>query len=330
MAIACHPEVIRQFSGGIYFMRVGKDATPDYVVALLTDIVKESGGTRLAADVSACSTVLEAAAKTASWFAREDKRCLLVCDDLWETNVRKTGFFPDFVRLVDKPETATSCHRLLFSSRNHDIGRFSQACRVYFSPLDSHGTEAIVMLCVHCRSAKFPPRGIAAREDFDVVLGRCAGLPLALAVAGRAIAEHVDMGQGSTAGKALRLFSRRLQNSSSNQILLEDGLDGLCPSLKKSLGTSLKSACTDTVPEGCSLSVQEMYMALRFTTKREETSLETWIQLCNLEATAGCYATAVHLASRSLLVLVGVQDKTFIELHSLLHDFCTAFGDQWQ
>jgi hypothetical protein len=178
--------------------------TPDNVVALLENIVKESGGTRLAAVVSACSTIFEAAAKTASWFAREENRSSFVCDDLWETNVKKAGFFSGLTLLFTKHRTETSCHRLLFPTRNHGIARASQVCRSDSSPLDSQSTEDILMLCAHARRAKYPPRGIAARKSFKVVLGRCAGLPLALSVASRAIAEHMDMVHDLTVMKTPR------------------------------------------------------------------------------------------------------------------------------
>jgi hypothetical protein len=62
-----------------------------------------------AAEVRACATLAEAADEMARCILR--RRCLFVCDDLWPTNGKATGFFADLNRLIGQATAAACCSR---------------------------------------------------------------------------------------------------------------------------------------------------------------------------------------------------------------------------
>jgi hypothetical protein len=97
-------DVARRFAGGLYNLSFGQGTDPGDVVRQLASIVFVSGGVDRAADVLAAATVSMAAKETSSWFASNP--CLFICDDLWETESYKTGYFPDLHLNVDSHKPA--------------------------------------------------------------------------------------------------------------------------------------------------------------------------------------------------------------------------------
>jgi hypothetical protein len=81
--IATDLDIKDRLTGGVYFMTFGRGATSENICGQLSLIVESCGGNQLAAEIAACTLTSIAVKNASSWF--EARRCLFICDDLWET-----------------------------------------------------------------------------------------------------------------------------------------------------------------------------------------------------------------------------------------------------
>jgi NB-ARC domain len=346
--IACDDDISSRYVGGVYYMTVGKNATPELVVQKLAALVKYSGGRKLGAKMEASVTVddgeteaaststeaveagpvCKAATLAASWFAGQC--CLFICDDIWETDDNKTGYFDDLCMLVDSEDgrLAQSGSCLLFSTRNHEIGDLADAGRVEFSAREPRGAEAQGMLCAHAKLTKEAMCGSNddGRAAFEFVLDQCAGLPLALAVAGRAIAESVARTVGHTAAGALQEFGNDLRETSNVRLLIDDFRLGRSkyPNLSSVLAATLKAASVQSAANTTSvgLPVEEMLWALCVMPKKAFAPLSMLRRLWGLEKERDAANVARLLHRRSLAVEEVRDGVRGITLHDLVLEFC--------
>jgi NB-ARC domain len=247
----CHDaDVKRKYPDAVYFMTLGQDASPESVVAQLSQIVEESGGIELAGKVRACKKPYMAARKAGSWFV--GRRCLFVWDDLRETASNPTGIFA--VLRSFKEHSTGSC--ILFSTRNKTIAsdasryisvlrwRVNQlrAIRVDVSARASQGPEAMAMLSRHAGLSEevLCDADDANCKSVQTVLEKCGGLPLALAVAGRTIGEFASRHSQTPPG-AVRSLLSRLQRGSGR--FMEESSESH-PVLSSVLAASVEAAST--------------------------------------------------------------------------------------
>jgi NB-ARC domain len=170
-------------------------------VTRLSDVIKGSGDLELAREVRACPKPDVAATKAGSRFAR--RRSLFVCDDLWETDTNLTGFCAVLRKLIE--QSAGSC--MLFSTRNQtSVHRASVSGRVECTARLAQGSEATAVLCSHAELSQDMLRSTDdAHKNVETVLHWCDGLPLALAIFGRTIAESARR-HGRTLPDAVHSF----------------------------------------------------------------------------------------------------------------------------
>jgi hypothetical protein len=104
------------------------------------------------------------------------------------------------------------------------------------------------------------------RKNIETVLEKCAGLRLALAVAGRAIRASAGV-RGQTFSGAVLRFVNRLQSDSASSIILGKKIDEY-PGLTSVQAASLEAASqiyeseSDVLSPASNLSIKEMYTAL--------------------------------------------------------------------
>jgi hypothetical protein len=182
-------DVQQRYHGGVYFISLGQDVKDEGIVSQVADVVKASGGKLLSSNIRLCQTAAEATRKAGPWFAR--RRCLFICDDLWSSATRKSGFIADlneFARLCD-----ASC--FLFSTRDKDIASHASSDPVAFKAREPRGQEATEMFRKHAKMKETVLQGMGETGDVALayLLDMCAGLPLALTIAGRSIARSLTM-----------------------------------------------------------------------------------------------------------------------------------------
>jgi NB-ARC domain len=214
-------DVKRRYHDGVYFVSLGKDVNDECIVSQDTGIVKASGGKLVASEIILCETAAEAANKAGSWFSH--RRCLFLCDDLWSSATRKNGFFADLNELTRLGDSSCFCY-FLFSTRDIDIASHASSDLVVFKVREPRGQEASEMLRKHARIDKAALHGMkeAGDENIYYVLDMCARLPLALAVAGRAIARALRSASQTPAG-ALGVYACNLK--SAREQLIDKGID---------------------------------------------------------------------------------------------------------
>ena len=181
--IGHHEEVRKHFRGETYWIPLGKDATDGSVIELIAEAVDNSGGFALASEIRGTDNVRRAVNKAASWFGGHC--CLFLLDDLWCTKSSSWGYFSELKSLINSGSES----RIPFSTPDQGIGQLG-------------GKDSTVRLCARqrdeatqilCRYAELDPELLKScdaevRESFIFVPERCSGLPLALSVAGSAVA----------------------------------------------------------------------------------------------------------------------------------------------
>ena len=182
IGLAHDADVRRAFSdGGIYFLVVGKDATPGSLVVRLKEIVRRSGGKRKCEEIDTNGSLELAVSTTSSWFS--GRKALFICDDLWQTSSCQTGYLNTLVGLLDEnPES-----HMLISTRNNIIASQTSTTRVVFEPRSNTGREARGMFFA---SADFDETRIIESTCEDLlreILELCDGVPLMLSIAGAQI-----------------------------------------------------------------------------------------------------------------------------------------------
>jgi hypothetical protein len=164
---------------------------------------------------------------------------------------------------------------IMFSTLDQDIGCLAPpGGRVSFAARDSPGVEAVAMLCLHVgQDGAVQQCGSdgSSLEAFEYVLDQCAGLPFALAVAGRANAKSSNSVSMRTAASAVRDFERKLRHRTTAPLLDTDLSlsNGVYPTLSILLATSLSAAVewSGIIPPDGRTTVDEMYVALSVTQK---------------------------------------------------------------
>ena len=80
-AVGNDGDVQKYYSGGVYFLSFGQDATDGDVMSTLANKVEESGGHQVADKIQNENRLSSAIEKGRSWFSSH--KCLFICDDMW-------------------------------------------------------------------------------------------------------------------------------------------------------------------------------------------------------------------------------------------------------
>ena len=122
IGLAQDPEIRETFSnGGIYFLTVGKDATPANLVYDLKEMVWQSGGKEYFEKMDSNWPLEKAVRRTSYWFS--GRKALFILDDLWQTSVNQLGYFEELMELL---EYCPDSH-VVFSTRSKTIASETKA-----------------------------------------------------------------------------------------------------------------------------------------------------------------------------------------------------------
>eukprot|EP00178_Gracilaria_changii_P012753 TRINITY_DN35_c1_g1_i3.p1 TRINITY_DN35_c1_g1~~TRINITY_DN35_c1_g1_i3.p1 ORF type:complete len:380 (+),score=67.32 TRINITY_DN35_c1_g1_i3:1061-2200(+) len=174
-------EMKREFSGGILYVELGNDATIRNVIEGIANIVKRTGGAKLAKLIATLETVGEASLEASEWFGK--RRCLFLVDDIWHVNGIDSDVLDDMGRMVGTKS------RMVYTTRDryfvHDATEW-----IEFKEKEPHGELSRQMLMTHAgfdRDLVLEDKNEEAVKHF---LTLCQGLPLGFGIIGRSVREY--------------------------------------------------------------------------------------------------------------------------------------------
>ena len=176
-------EVLDTYPDGVCFMQFGQDASGKKVRSEIVRCVRNFGGVELSRQLEQAKSIGEVVDGAAMWF--KGRTILLVCDDIWESDASQLGFVPELKNtLRDAPRSG-----LLVSTRDRNIARAISDTPVDFVSLDVQGPKALEILGKSAFGKEWVNHTsrLTCNAKYMEILNVCAGLPLALGIAGRGI-----------------------------------------------------------------------------------------------------------------------------------------------
>ncbi|CDF34773.1 unnamed protein product [Chondrus crispus] len=315
-AIAHDVEIMAEFSGGVYFMLLGKDGNVGRLIEELCLIVEASGGNQTAVEMREQSEFERVLAKVQAWFCSHV--CLFIIDDVWVVNDIDANILQKLSVLA---ETAGGSggrrSRLLYSTRDKELRQIGE--RVAFEPREKVGKEAVEML-VHASEANGKEVDDArCKEAVGEILKMCGGLPLALNVAGTSVRYMRERWEGEVT-EAWGAYLSRMK--SRNTIRGESPKDGYS-SLDGTLHTSLDILEADVGRSGETVgefSFRKMHRSLCVMKKQDRIPLSLVGDLWEMdeERTERC---AKEMERVGLVEVQYEKDCGGLRVHDLTHDF---------
>ena len=178
LGLAQDPDVQKTFSsGGIYFVVVGKEATETKLVANLKEIVRQSGGGRVAERIDNNGSLESAVTTTSSWFS--GRQALFILDDIWEMPSNQLGYYETLVGLLDDSPNS----HILISTRSATIA-YETSSKIEFEPRKVTGSDSRGMFLASAGLNETLIRKSNCEEPLQQVLKLCGGVPLMLSIAG--------------------------------------------------------------------------------------------------------------------------------------------------
>lgn len=260
-------EVKAHFVHGILFMSLGAAATEESVANELSKILELTGAESRASEVAAASSLSEAVSRTAIWFY--GKRVLLLIHDIWLAPSRPQGFLPESGGLLQgSPES-----RIAISTRSTAIA-INTGSNVDFDTRDPQGSVAVGIFMSHAMPDKeFDDDSV---ESAVAILEHCAGLPIALAVTGEAVAIRLNAGLrlGIACEKYFELLSYKMHAEVS--------------ALDAAINLSLKSLqdCADEESFSTACNLREKYLSLCVLDNQEQALVSVLGRMWKVEESA--------------------------------------------
>lgn len=177
-AIAYETEVREYFSDGIYSLILGEHASAARIIQDLSNIVESTGGARESRQVLQAFSLKDGVKIAAKWF--NNKRVLIIIDDVWPTQNSFAGFLSDLRLLISNPG------RIVLSTQFDDIA-FSTGRYVQFLSKDPQGEQSYQILTNHIGIQISEAECRSYRSAVKPILDHCTGFPIALGLAGRAL-----------------------------------------------------------------------------------------------------------------------------------------------
>lgn len=174
-AIGLLDEVKTRFPGGVLYIQMGEDSGLTQLIEGLADIVESAGGFATADKVRSEKQLKKAVRHAGRWF--EMYACLFLIDDLWCVNHIDEEAMAQLSRIALHQDS-----RIVYSSRDTRL-RGDEI--ILFEPREPLGQSSKAILLA---SARLPePQNPDAAESFNGILNVCAGLPIALSLAGGSV-----------------------------------------------------------------------------------------------------------------------------------------------
>ena len=165
------------------FFTFGPDIAGEGVVEMVADAVKESRGRWMAEEMRKGPGLASSMRKASEWHV--GKRCLFICNDMRGNEDSRCGY----ARLMSELRRERDDGCALLSTRDLAVAEnLDEVHSVRFGVRDDKKAGEMLRKCAGLKEVvvKSSEGGIA--ESHKHALNRCGGLPVALGVAGKAIA----------------------------------------------------------------------------------------------------------------------------------------------
>lgn len=194
IGISHDADLRKHFSDGILYMSLGAEASEETIVSELDYIMQATGATTRAEKVKSTSSLVEAVSIATIWFSV--RRILFLVDDIRAFPGRPERYLPDLKGVLREcPES-----RMAISTRNVTIAA-NLGSHVDFGARELRGRVSIAIFSSHAvPSANRDCPGPIIRfnngqcQNVLGILDLCSGLPIALALTGKAVASRVASG----------------------------------------------------------------------------------------------------------------------------------------
>ena len=176
------------FVDGVCFMEFGENAMFQKVREEICRCARKFGGKELAEEMKRAPIFRDVVNQAAEWL--EGRAALLVCDDLWATDDNELGYVPELKNFLrDAPKSV-----LLISTRDWMIARAVSSSPMSFEFVEPKGPRARKILCKTAFGDNWEEitSNWNAESEFAGLLDVCAGLPLALGIAGSGVNEEYE------------------------------------------------------------------------------------------------------------------------------------------
>ncbi|CDF33320.1 WD40-repeat containing protein [Chondrus crispus] len=317
-AIAHDEEVVKRFPGGVYFSTLGKDAREAELKQRLCDVVRISGGREQGDKLSNLADLDGVLTGVKSWFS--DHQCLFIFDDIWSRNNNDEKIL---LKLSSLASTAVRngqpASKVLYSTRDPTLSHLGE--QVKFEPRE--GPDAYDILIHTSGASRGEVENPISREAFREILDMCAGLPLALNVAGASVKQS----RGDLAGdvpKLWTLYLKTIKESPGSGTIGAQEARGGYKSLYAMLRSSLQHLDSHDSEESPSFS--KMHRALCVMKKQTVMPLAVLRDLWGAGDVNIARKYATQMESVGLVDIGVLADTTDqgIRLHDLTHDFAVS------
>ncbi|CDF39140.1 WD40-repeat containing protein [Chondrus crispus] len=315
-AIAHDDDIKARFSGGVYFMSLGKDANVGRLIEQLCMAVKASGGKQVAAEMREQSELSRVLTEMRAWF--NTRVCLFIIDDVWAVNGIDACILQKLSTLAAATGDIRERSRLLYSTRDSELKQVGK--RVTFEPREREGSDSVHMLMLASGANPEEANDPRCKEAVSKILKLCAGLPLALNVAGTGVRYMRDRWEGEKS-QAWEAYLSKMK--SRNTIRSESPGDGYLLSLDATLHASLEiveSGIGSDAERLGQFSFRKIHRSLCVMKKQDGMPLSLVRDLWEMDyESAEKYA--IQMERVGLVDLHYDKDCGWVRMHDLTHDF---------
>lgn len=302
-------DIKSHFADGVLFMTIGANATVGHLTSELCKIMRVTGAIQSAKEVQSAKTLADAVSNAAIWFV--GKRILFLIDDIWPSPSRPEGYLPELEGLLQGcPES-----RFAISTRSLQVAT-KGGSYVDFGARDPCGTISFAIFMAHAS-----PRVQAGDSHLEAargILESCAGLPIALSVAGAAVSRKV------LAGLRFEYACQAYFKKVCEHRVLNPGAKFLDTAIRISL-TTLEEEHQSSEDGTCSLSVDELYESLCILDNQQFAPVPVLARMWGISEQKA-EDVCVMLSSMSLAKMstqtLDAREQCGAHIHDLHLDFC--------
>lgn len=174
-----HPRIQDKFKDGIFWLQLSEEADANTFVAQLSIAIDSTGGHKTANRIRGMD-IWSARAIAKKWF--QGQCCMFLVDDVWSVGEGRVVI--DSMQHIAGPRSV-----VVFSTRDSILADSSSTLCIKFNILEPRDPKALSILLTNAKysDAEMKQQEKDSRRALDGVLDKCAGLPLALAIAGRTV-----------------------------------------------------------------------------------------------------------------------------------------------
>ncbi|CDF34811.1 WD40-repeat containing protein [Chondrus crispus] len=314
-AIAHDDDIKARFSGGVYFMSLGKDADVGRLIEQLCIAVEASGGDQVAAKMREQSELRRVLTKMRAWF--NTRVCLFIIDDVWAVNGIDACILQKLSILADTAGDSRERSRLLYSTRDSKLKWVGK--RVTFEPREREGSDSVHMLMLASGANPEEANDPRCKEAVSKILKLCAGLPLALNVAGTGVRYMRDKWKGEKSQAWEAYLSKMKSGTTIRSESPGDGYSSLDATLRAALKIVESGMGSDAERLG-QFSFRKIHRSLCVMKKQDGMPLSLVRDLWEMDyESAEKYA--IQMERVGLVDLHYDKDCGWVRIHDLTHDF---------